>query len=76
MSIGSADIEEALEAERDELAREVASFESSAAMYEAASIVCHCISQFGWGSPQAVNAHGRWRAEYLAWQKPQSAEDA
>ncbi len=76
MSVGSADIEEALEAERDELAREVASFESSAAMYEAASIVCHRISQFGWGSPQALNAHDRWRAEWLARRNSQSAEDA
>lgn len=34
---------------------------------EAASITCHRISQFGWDSYQAANAHEAWRKAWLRW---------
>ena len=38
-----------------------------AATQEAASIVCHRLSQYGWDSHQASNAHESWRKAWLRW---------
>ena len=37
------------------------------AMYEAASIVCHRITQFGLCSDEAGRAHDNWRTAWIKW---------
>ena len=45
------------------------------AVAEAACAVCHRISQHGHASPEAVAAHDRWRARWVAWRELAEEEE-